>query len=468
MVCQIGNSVRPQFAGPRAQKECIEICAVGEIPLDRFFRGAFDAIPVQLWDAAITPSAHARSARARRRWMREAAASDPALTGAQAREKTTMLYRSMNVRSSFVDLPDRDLLIEVKRLAQVERDATAALVASLAEVDGRELHLGEGCSSLFVYCTQVLHLSESAAYARIAAARAGRRFPLILDLLAAGDVTLTTICLLAPHLTDATHRAVLESARHKSKREVQGIVASLHPLPDVPATIRKLPAPTASNAATRTERASVAPLPIEAATGPMSPGGGAPVTASATAPVAAPSIPPPMARPSIIAPLAPERYRVQFTVGRQTHDKLRRAQDLLRHSVPNGDPAEIVDRALTLLVEHLERSKLAAVNRPRPPSVRVTDSRHIPSSVKRSVWTRDGGRCAFEGREGRCTERGCLEFHHVVPYADGGTATNENIQLRCRAHNRYDADQWFGGGGVFLRERPPDGAWHGAHADTGR
>jgi 5-methylcytosine-specific restriction endonuclease McrA len=173
------------------------------------------------------------------------------------------------------------------------------------------------------------------------------------------------------------------------------------------------------------------------------------------------SSPPPMARPSIIAPLAPERYKVQFTVGRQTHDKLRRAQDLLRHSVPNGDPAQIFDRALTLLVEHLERSKLAAAKRPRPPSVRVTESRHIPSSVKRSVWARDGGRCAFEGGEGRCTERGCLEVHHVVPYADGGVATNDNIQLRCRSHNQHEADQWFGGGGVFLRERPPDGAWHG-------
>ena len=50
-----------------------------------------------------------------------------------------------------------------------------ALVASLAEMDARKLYLGEGCSSLFTYCTRVLYLSEYAAYGRIEAARAARR-----------------------------------------------------------------------------------------------------------------------------------------------------------------------------------------------------------------------------------------------------------------------------------------------------
>jgi len=63
--------------------------------------------------------------------------------------------------------------------------------------------------------------------------------------------------------------------------------------------------------------------------------------------------------------------------------------------------------------------------------------------VKRAVWDRDAGRCAFVGREGRCAERGFLEFHHVVPYASGGAATLANIQLRCRAHNQYEAGEVF-------------------------
>ena len=57
---------------------------------------------------------------------------------------------------------------------------------------------------------------------------------------------------------------------------------------------------------------------------------------------------------------------------------------------------------------------------------------------------RDGGRCAFVGTHGRCTERGFLEFHHVVPYADGGATVAENLELRCRAHNIYEAEKYFG------------------------
>ncbi len=61
-----------------------------------------------------------------------------------------------------------------------EREATAALIAALGELDARRLYLAEGCSSLFTYCTQVLHLSEHAAYGRIEAARAARKWPVVL------------------------------------------------------------------------------------------------------------------------------------------------------------------------------------------------------------------------------------------------------------------------------------------------
>jgi hypothetical protein len=93
-----------------------------------------------------------------------------------------------------------------------------ALIASLAEFDARRLYLGQGCSSLFTYCTQVLHLSEHAAYGRIEAARAARRFPVLLELLAGGALTVTAIGLLAPHLTVENHEHVLAAARHKTKR----------------------------------------------------------------------------------------------------------------------------------------------------------------------------------------------------------------------------------------------------------
>ncbi len=137
-------------------------------------------------------------------------------------------------------LSDRDLLAEVTRLATCEREATAALVALLAEMDARRLHLAEGCSSLFSYCTERLRLSEHAAYHRIEAARAVRAFPAILDALQSGDLTLTAVTLLRPHLTAANHEALVGSARGRSKREVELLVRRLAPLPDVAASVRKL------------------------------------------------------------------------------------------------------------------------------------------------------------------------------------------------------------------------------------
>jgi hypothetical protein len=329
-----------------------------------------------------------------------------------------------------VQLSDKELLAEVKRLAEHERVATADLIATLAELDARRLYLGEGCSSLFSYCTHVLHLSEHAAYGRIEAARAGRRHPVILDMLASGLVNLTTVCLLAPHLTDENHVEVLNTVRHKSKREVEHLVASLRPQPAVPSVVRKLPARVSSRAQGAATSTAMAPddAPIV-------------VPASTTEPPA---------RPAVVAPLAPERYKVQFTVTRETYDKLRRLQDLLRHTIPNGDPAAIFDRALTLLLKKAERTKLAAAVRPRVRVPAKGPSRHIPAAVKREVWARDAGQCAFVGTNGRCTERGFLEFHHVVPFAAGGLATTENIQLRCRGHNGYEAELFFGP--LFARE----------------
>ena len=324
---------------------------------------------------------------------------------------------------SIGQLSDRDLLTSVQRAAVDERTVTAHLIALLSEVDARRLYLGEGCSSLFTYCTQVLHLSEHAAYGRIEVARAARRFPVILERVEAGAVTLTTIGLLARHLTAENHLDVLNAARHKSKRDVGQLVARLDPKPDAWPIVRKYPPPKTAVAGGR--------LVSEARTNAHRGPSGS-------------SSPDPSSRPVEVKPLAPERYKVQFTIGRDAYERLRRVQDLMRHTIPNGDPGLIFDRALTLLLDELLKTKVAAVERPRAPRTAARASRHIPATVKRCVWQRDGGQCAFRGPRGRCTETGFLEFHHVVPFADGGKTTSDNLELRCRAHNAYEADQWFG------------------------
>src|SRR5258708_2593891 len=159
-----------------------------------------------------------------------------------------------------------------------------------------------------------------------------------------------------------------------------------------------------------------------------------------------PPPPLPTKRRPIIETTSPERYRIQFTIGKESHDKLRRLQALLRREIPDGDPAAIFDRALTLLLEKVERAKLGAAAKPRTGPIRpgADRQRDVPTHVQRAVSQRDGGQCAFVSEGGhRCTERTFLEFHHIVPYALGGLGTVETIALRCRRHNKYAADLIF-------------------------
>jgi len=347
-------------------------------------------------------------------------------------------------------LSDAELLRRVVLLAGRKREATVELVGHLAELDARKLHLAEGYGSLFAYCTGALRLAEHAAYNRIEAARLSRRFPAILDLLADGSLNLSTARLLAPHLRPDNFETLVAQSRARSKRDVEALVARLFPRPDVAASVRQLPAraQTAPVLAPPGPVATVVPtgLALESEAGASLPPPATPDSRGPSPPEIAAAPERATHRPAITA-LAPERYRVQFTIGAATHEKLRRAQELLRREIPDGDPGAIFDRALTLLLEDVARKKLAVAAKPRHRQRTRTRSRHIPARVKRAVWLRDGGRCAFVATHGRrCTERVFLELHHREPYAMGGEATVANVSLRCRAHNVYEAELAFGPG----------------------
>lgn len=389
-------------------------------------------------------------------------------------------------------LSDERLLAETQRAAAAERRSTTDLLALLLEVEQRGLHLAMGYSSLFTYCTRALRLSEQAAYSRITAARAVRRWPALtlLERLAGGGLTLSSLGLLAPHLTEENHESLVAAATHKSTRDVERLVACLHPQPDIAPSLRRVPAAKQQADADVGVPLATAASVVAAAEGPTTdatarPTGGAVAslvplattpsslsssvasssvasssvpTSSARLPFAPPSsAPPPSAPPrGRLVPISARRYLLRVTIGQETHDKLQRARDLLRHVIPDGDPGTIIDRALTLLVEQAAKSKYA--DRPpdhtphrtrgpvpsRPSGAEST--RYVPAEVKRAVWTRDAGRCAFVGAAGRCRETGFLEFHHVVPFAAGGPTDAVNLQLRCRAHNAHEARVFFGPG----------------------
>ena len=384
----------------------------------------------------------------------------------------------MSVRYTLKDCSDKELLTGARELVSQEREATAQLIAHLSEIDERRLYLAEGCSSLFKYCTEVLHLSEPSAYNRIDVARIARKFPVIFEKLAEGSIHLSAVRILGPCLTKGNHLALLEAATHKSKEEVERIAVAMRPRPDVPSVVRKLAERAGSDLQNvpggetelfgkdRREEQALEGTPGDSTIGAseaiLNPAG-TPVPVTASLPS---SVRQKLRQPAVSA-LSPGRYKIEFTADEETYQALRKLQGLLAHQIPKGDPPIIFKKALLLLLEEVRREKLAEVKRPREAKPAAKDlwaaggeesgqldeerrtgaleSRHIPAAVKRSVWKRDKGQCAFVGRNGRqCTERRRLEFHHIHAHAMGGPATIDNIALRCRAHNAHEARILFG------------------------
>ena len=288
-------------------------------------------------------------------------------------------------------LSDPVLLRALAALVAQDRATTAALLAHLAEVDARKLYLPAAYPSMFAYCVGELRLSEDAAYKRIQAARTARQFPALFTALADGRLHLSGLVLLAPHLTAANADELLRAAASKRKAEIEEWLAQRFPRSELLPLVQALPA--------------AAPWPNEqlapGQVGSHGPGEGqlAPGQVGASAP-----------RPKV-APVAAERYALQLTIGKHTHDQLRYAQALLSHQIPAGEIAEVLDRALDALIRQLEQRKFAATRRPRPrPRRSSANPRCIPAEVKRVVWERDGRQCTFVSEAGRrCPARTLLE-----------------------------------------------------------
>src|SRR6266852_9655494 len=236
----------------------------------------------------------------------------------------------MNSQSDLRSLSSSELLARTRELVETSSCVEAELLVHLGEIDERKLYAEFAFPSMFAFCVGELRFSEGAAYNRIMVARAGRLFPAVIEAMRSGQVHLGGLRLLAPHFTAENHREVLAQAAGKTKREIEELVARLAPQPAVAPTIRKLP-----------ERPAPAPAePLALALDPV------------------------RARPTrredhrrAIEPLAEKTYRVEFTANQELHDKLRVAQDLLRHRIPDGDLACIVERALDLLIDHVKKER---------------------------------------------------------------------------------------------------------------
>ncbi len=336
--------------------------------------------------------------------------------------------------SSLRSVRDEDLLRQLLQLVKQSRGVEAELVAHIGEVELRRLYAPQACSSMFEYCRRILGFRENEAYLRITVARAAREHPVLLEMLRDGRLHLSGIARLAPHLTRENVDAVLKRACGMSHREIRELVAELEPRPDVAPSVRKLAERPALGSASRLQLGAprVEPDAIKLE----------PDAVTLEARVAAP------ARPAVVEPLAPSRYHVRFTASAELREKLERLQALMRHLVPDGDLARIIDIAVTEKLQRVEAKRFGKAKAPRS-DLAETDttpsSRHIPATVRRVVHERDGGRCAYRDKYGRrCDKRHDLEFHHKRPFARGGDHSPANLTLMCRAHNTLLAEQDYG------------------------
>src|SRR6187399_2117620 len=308
---------------------------------------------------------------------------------------------------SMPTLSDRELLARMPTLVRAERTASAEVIAHLMEIDRRRLYLGEACSSLFAYCRERLGYSEDAALKRMRVARMALEVPAALDELRSGRIHLTGLFVLSRYVKPENADELLGEARGKSRSELEHLLARLFPRPDV------------------AER--IAPIAGLSASGGVTGPGASGVEFRGRA-----------------EPLSASRYRVEFTASSEFCEKLERARELLSHSLPSGDLATLLERALDELIAGEVRRRGGA-GKARKRRELTAGSRHVPVEVARVVWERDGFRCGFVDAEGRrCSERRFLTLEHRIPFAFGGLPTPENLCLHCAPHNAYTAREAFG------------------------
>ena len=129
------------------------------------------------------------------------------------------------VRRAIASKDDKELIKSLVDLNKQERATSADILLHLIEVEQHKLHLELGYSSLFSYACKELCYSEPAAHRRISSARCVNRIPELYPTLLAGEVSLTTISLIAQELTPENKAELLPQLCGASQKEVEKLVA---------------------------------------------------------------------------------------------------------------------------------------------------------------------------------------------------------------------------------------------------
>jgi hypothetical protein len=395
-----------------------------------------------------------------------------------------MVKLSPGGAQSLAHLSDSEVLEGTRRLVGRSNQLLAALLVHLGEVEARGLHRTRACTSLYTYCIYELRFSEDEAARRAGAAKVVKKFPLAFDAVANGELHLTGLLMLGPHLTAENCGNVLARAKFRTKKEIGKLVRELAPLPQVPDVMEPLgPEPKPIRNPTWEEFvASLGPPVRELRPGERpkdwaNDGGEdscAPDAAHAQAGGELDQAVVPAPERVDLPPLtAPQQYHVQFSALQEHVELVERAKRLLAREAPGIGLAELHLQAMRLFVAALEKEKgrasparqrrarqakptevattavasERAVQEPAemPPAMRSARSRYVPVAVRRTVIDRDEARCTYVDERGvRCCEAHFLELHHLTPFASGGENVAENLTLRCAAHNALAAEDDFG------------------------
>jgi hypothetical protein len=327
-------------------------------------------------------------------------------------------------------LTSAELARRLAELAGEERQAQVDFLLQLDAFDQRKAWLEAGYGSLWAYCLEVLHLGESAAGRRTRAMRILRRFPSLEAPLRDGRLCLSTLCALGPVLTDDDLAGLVERAAFLSEAETERLVVSIQP--------RSAPADGVRRIATAASAAAPA-------TAPMAVACTADVTPKAAFPLEL--TPLPASRPEL-RPVSADTYSLRVTLDAACKAELDQLVSLLSHKT-KGNLAEVLREAIRCAIaKHGKRRGAVAPERKRNDAGRAppaADPRAVSMELKREVWDRDGGRCAWVSPDGkRCGSTWMLEIGHLTPAALGRMPTLDDLQLQCRAHNLHDAVRFFG------------------------
>jgi hypothetical protein len=312
---------------------------------------------------------------------------------------------------------------QLEKWSTASRKVEAEILRQLAEVDAQRIWADAAYSSLAAYCMGHLGYSEQIAYKRIRVARLSREVPGILEAVAAGRATVCGLCTVASYVTRENAADWIAKIAGKTKRAIEELAAKARIEAGRPA-----PAP----------RPVIRPLPTPAPQ-PTLPGERSPRADSPR--LGSPRLDSPQAAP---VPPSEVLHRLSVTVSAAVTAKLERAKALLRHAVPSGDLGAILERALDALIATAEKRRFGAGAK-RKPAAATSRTRRIPAAVRRAVFDRDGGVCAYVDAGGRrcgCAEG--VELHHVVPFARGGAHSAENLRVYCRTHNQRQGERDFG------------------------